>query len=528
MTKAVRPPKLSLPGASWPGLLDSPDRAALERLLPAYLGARRWFGGKARKVRRMRVSGHFKITENAVLSFIEVLYAQGPAQTYILPLGWRGGKAAAGISAIPGAALADAELAGGRGIIYDAVHDEEFRAAFLALFSENRRFRSGGDSLESEKGPAAPKAAAARLKSRVIKAEQSNTSIIYGSRYFAKLFRRLEEGVNPDIEIGRRLARAGGFSATPRFLGALTLRRSGLPGGAIGLLQSYSANKGDSWSYALEQVSGYYRKVLSRAPRTGSPSPSAAEGLIGRRFLRMAALLGRRTAQMHLALCSAGGDRDFSPEKFTPSYRRHLSGSMLSLTDSTFGLLSRKMRMIPALTRVDAAAALARLPAINAALRGIGEDRAAGRKIRVHGDYHLGQVLFTGKDFIIIDFEGEPARPLEQRRAKRSALCDVAGMLRSFHYAAWAPFFLDGRTGTWEAKTLAPWAEAWYSRVSDVFLASYLKTAGAAAFLPGDGAATRELLKIFLLEKAVYELGYELNNRPDWVAIPLKGILSIA
>lgn len=530
MKKNVELPQIRLPAASWPGLLDSPDRAALERLLPAYLGARRWFGGKARKVRNMRFSGHFRITENVALSLVEVLYSQGQSQTYVLPLGWSGGKAAAGIAAIPGAALAAAELAGGQGVIYDAVHDADFRAAFLALFSGDRRLKSGGGSLEAEKVPAAPKGAAARLRSRVIKAEQSNTSIIYGSRYFTKLFRRLEEGINPDIEIGRRLARAGGFSATPRFLGALTLRRNGRPAGAIGLLQSYSVNKGDSWSYALDQVSKYYGKVLSRTARSRdtSPSPRAVEGLAGGRFLKMAALLGRRTAEMHLALCSAGGGPDFSPEKLTPSYSRYLSESLRSLSDNAFGLLSIKLRKIPARTRGSAAEALKRRGAIAAMIDGIARNGISGKKIRVHGDYHLGQVLFTGKDFIIIDFEGEPARPLAQRRAKRAALSDVAGMLRSFHYAAWAPFFLENRLKPGNTKTLAPWAEAWYSRVSAAFLDSYLKTAGAAAFLPEDEAETREVLKIFLLEKAVYELGYELNNRPDWVAIPLKGILSIA
>lgn len=527
MKKIVGPPHLRLPGASWPGLLDSTDRSALERLLPAYLGERRWFGGKARKVRRMSFSGHFKITETAVISFVEVLYSHGPSQTYILPLGWRGGKAAAGIAAIPGAALASAELAGGRGVIFDAVHDADFRSAFFALFSGERGLESGGSRLEAEGGPSAPGAAGARLKSRVIKAEQSNTSIIYGSRYFAKLFRRLEEGINPDIEIGRRLARGGGFSSTPRFLGALTLRRSGRPAGAIGLLQGYTANKGDSWSYALDQVSKYYEKVLSRKEQDASPSPRAFEGLIGRRFLKMAALLGRRTAEMHLALSGAGGDPDFYPEKITPAYRRYLSDNIRALTGSIFGLLSRKTRKLPARTRASAAQALKRRKDIAAMIGGITRNGASGTKIRVHGDYHLGQVLFTGNDFIVIDFEGEPARPLAHRRAKRPALCDVAGMLRSFHYAAWAPFFLKGRLKPRDAKTLAPWVEAWYSRVSEVFLDSYLKTAGAAAFLPRGVAETREMLKIFLLEKSVYELGYELNNRPSWVAIPLKGILSI-
>lgn len=539
------PPELKLDRSSWPKLLDAPERAALEKVLPDYVRERRWFGGKARKIRRIRLSGHLPLTESGLeLTFIEIRYVHGPPETYILPLGWSDGEAAAETAkTVPGGAVARLELSGRSGILYDAVHDPAFRTAFLKLFFGRRRIPAGSEALVIEQNRPLLKAAPAKdglaLESHVIKAEQTNTSIIYGSAYFAKLYRRLEEGLNPDMEIGRRLTEGAAFSALPPYMGAVTLHRGGKFYGVIGLLQGYVASQGDSWTYALEQVARYYGKVLSRLKDLGAPPqppdpfkvdpgniPQRFTELIGGPCLEMMSLLGRRTAEMHLALQSAGNDPDFAPEPFTRLYQRSVCRSMLGLTVRTMRALSRRLSELPENVRAGAAAALEMQPRLIKTMRAITGKNIPAGKIRIHGDYHLGQVLFTGKDFVVLDFEGEPARPLGERRLKGSALRDIAGMMRSFHYAALAPFFLQKNFTPENRKILEPWADLWHAHVAGVFLRSYLRTAGQAGFLPRDEGKTAALLRIFLLEKAVYELGYELNNRPDWVSIPLKGLLS--
>lgn len=545
--KAPPLPEIELRNAAWPGLLDCPRKAALEKILPAYLRSRRWFGGKARRISRLKISGTLSLGNSAMpLALLEVSYSHGAPQTYLLPLAWKERAAAeALLKDEPGAAIAGLELSGKRGLLYDAVYDKAFQSAFLSLFLGKRRPRCGNGNLVVEQDGCLLKKARRRNSAapapRLLKGEQSNTSIVYGSVYFSKLFRRLEKGVNPDIELGARLTGRSSFRSMPPFLAAVSLHRGGKLFGAIGLLQGYTPSRGDSWGYALGEVSGYYRRILSRPAAAGSPpqpqdppdpalrrTPGPTTALIGKQCLAMMALLGKRTAQMHLVLSSAGRDTAFRPEPFTRGYQRRIHRSMLGLTSATLRLLSRKLRDLPAAVRPGASLLLKNKRAVIQAFRAVTAGKISAAKIRVHGDFHLGQVLFTGTDFVIIDFEGEPAKPLSERRHKYSALRDVAGMLRSFHYAAWAPFHLRSDIKAGQAGTLEPWAENWYSCVSAAFLRSYFRTAAGACFLPEDPAEIAALLKAFLMEKAIYELAYELNNRPDWAAIPLKGLLQLS
>ena len=241
-------------------------------------------------------------------------------------------------------------------------------------------------------------------------------------------------------------------------------------------------------------------------------------------YLESARLLGRRTAELHAALASDHEDSRFAPEPFTSFYQRSLYQSMRTLTQGVFRVLRSKARDIPQAIQV-----MDLQGAIEERFRSILAPKIEASRIRCHGDYHLGQVLYTGKDFVIIDFEGEPARPLSERRIKRSPLTDVAGMIRSFHYAAYTA--LIGQTGgaipVDNPAILEPWALFWYSWVSAEFLRSYLEMAETDAFLPPSREHLRTLLDAFLLEKALYELAYEVNNRPQWVRIPIEGVIQL-
>jgi maltose alpha-D-glucosyltransferase/alpha-amylase len=254
--------------------------------------------------------------------------------------------------------------------------------------------------------------------------------------------------------------------------------------------------------------------------------PEFARSSVGS-YLTAAGLLGQRTAEMHLALASDAHDPAFRPEPFTMKFQRVLEKSLRELTGRVFGLLRERASTLPAAWRSQAAELAGRKDDIVRRFQSALSKPISATRTRIHGDYHLGQVLYTGSDFVIIDFEGEPARPLAERRNKRSPLQDVAGMLRSFHYGAFAP--LLGAVGdkvmpAEETGPLSHWAEAWTAWVAERFLASYFDTSGQASYLPGSREETRTVLELHLLEKAIYELGYELNNRPTWVGIPLQGI----
>lgn len=295
---------------------------------------------------------------------------------------------------------------------------------------------------------------------------------------------------------------------------------------AQGILQAFVPNQGDAWSYTLESLAEFYG--AARHTSQGTP-PEPARELAGR-YLDSAGLLGQRTAEMHLALTSDAHDRAFAPEPFTMEFQQALEKSMLDLMARVFGILREKNPSLPAGWRSKAEDVAGREQEIAGRFQSALSRPIHATRARIHGDYHLGQVLYTGSDFVIIDFEGEPARPLAERRIKRSPLQDVAGMLRSFHYAAFVPLLTsvgEKPMPTRDVARLSSWAETWNAWVAERFLSSYFATAGAAAYLPASREEAKNLLDLHLLEKAVYELGYELNNRPSWVGIPLQGIAKL-
>ena len=252
-----------------------------------------------------------------------------------------------------------------------------------------------------------------------------------------------------------------------------------------------------------------------------APGPLLDE-LLGGVYPEKAKLIGQRTGEMHLALAAESTDKRFAPEPFNAMAQRSVYQSMRASLRRAFALLQKKLPDLPDAFRAEAAQVLAAEQQILTAERRTLQLHASA-KIRIHGDYHLGQALYTGKDFVILDFEGEPARPLSERKLKRSALRDVAGMMRSFQYAAYSALWQPSMR-TEDVPFLEHWADLWYRQESATFLESYLATAAGASFLPQKEGDLTVLLEAYLLDKAVYEVGYELNHRPDWVLIPIRGI----
>ncbi len=523
----------------WETVFEGAARDALEAALPRFLMPRRWFGSKARTVRNVRIIEAVPILPVAYLVLMRVDYTRGDPETYVLPIAFVAGAAAQALSQErPAAVIATLQTAQGSGVLYDAVWNPDFCQALLGAIIERRQYRGASGDIIATAASVLPRLrgdASQTLPAVVLEIEQSNTSIRFGEQLILKLYRRLEVGINPDQEIGQFITEKTAFANVPPVAGALVFRQRGPGGGqpiTLALLQGFVRNRGDAWRYSLDALGDYFETarrrgeaamddlLLPNAPLLElirGDIPVQAEQLIGA-YMTSVRLLGRRTAELHLALTSDAADPVFAPEPFTADFQNTLHRSMRGLTDRIMQLLRTRLDTLPEAERRDAKRVLALEGAIAARFDTLLVQPIHALRSRIHGDYHLGQVLYTGEDFMIIDFEGEPARPLSERQMKRSPLQDVAGMLRSFHYAAYAACFS-------QARDLEPWIRFWHLWVSAAYLKTYLEVASGAAFLPSSPDELKLLVDAYLLEKAVYELGYELNNRPDWVTIPLQGIL---
>jgi maltose alpha-D-glucosyltransferase/alpha-amylase len=550
----VKLPLLTV-GGPWHAVFQGEAKVALEEILPTYLQRSRWFGGKGRQVKGAKILDAISVPSEpfgAHLAVVEVRYTEGEPELYALPLTYGPGRPAA-LGPDPGVAVARLRLMGKvgkgtseEGMLYDALWDRGFCMALLESVARRRHVKgTSGEILASPtRAFAKVRGPVEGLEPSMVKAEQTNTSVVFGDRLILKMFRRLEQGVNPDLEIGRFLTERAAFAHIPPVAGALEYRRGRAEPMTLAILQGFVPNQGDAWQYMLDALGHYYERALAH-PEVQAPSlprgsvlalseqdlPPLIQDAAGP-YLASVELLGRRTAELHIALAQDPEDPAFAPEPFSDFYRQGLYHGMLGMTDRALQLLRPRVKDLPKDVQGDARRVLDLEGDIRKRFRQIRDRKISGMRIRCHGDYHLGQLLYTGKDFVIIDFEGEPTRSLSERRLKRSALKDVAGMLRSFHYAAHVVLFEQAGRGVGHSRpeartTLGLWGRFWYLWVSAVFVKAYLRIAGETPLVPRNREELQILLDALLLEKAIYELEYELNNRPDWVKIPLQGILQL-
>lgn len=512
---AVGLPTVTVAGA----LADALTADALAQLTSAQLGAfllqRRWFGGKGRVPAQVRIGEVVELRGEALraaVARLDVDTGDGRTVHYQLPLA----VTRADEGERPSAILAKVQAGEEEGFLFDAVEDPTFRATLGSAFAKGATLGSRNGAhwvVEPVEGEGATGHDVAGLPSRTVRAEQSNTSIIFGDVAIMKLFRRLEAGINPDVEIGRFLTTKTHFTHTPPLLGVLRYEGSDGLQSIAGMLQGFLPGSTDAWQDALERSRAFFAR---RGPDDGA-HPFAAD----------AARLGRITRELHEALALARDDAAFTPRPATRADVQRWAGSARRRIEDAIALLDERLGAGDLAAERDARSIIetrdAYLRRLDELVALIGDD--AGQLIRHHGDYHLGQVLRTREgDFQIIDFEGEPARPLAERRERNSALRDVAGMLRSFAYAAATLAAEQGGpavTGVVERR-----AAAWEQGARDAFLRGYLR-GWEASFLPKTPARIDAVRELFETEKVFYELSYELNNRPDWVWIPIAGAAAL-
>ncbi|MDP9342728.1 MAG: maltose alpha-D-glucosyltransferase [Actinomycetota bacterium] len=553
-------PVLEVTGA-WQGLLGKGARNQLEEILPSYLKARRWFGAKARRVRSAQIVEVVPVPADwpahrggdgsapsrkaadpaGYLTLVRVEFNEGDPETYVLPLALASERRTRELrEGHPYAVVAMVTTPEGPRALIDGLWDQEVCIGLLHAIARRRRSQGERGDVIAARTPAFRELRGSGRDHQpvVMSAEQSNTSVLFGDRFVLKIFRRPDQGVNPDLEVGRYLT-ARGFPHVPQVGGHIDYREGQSESMTLAVLAGFVANEGDAWAYTQDALDSYLDEARARrlTPDVmdlteGHPAllalaesdiPNLARETIGP-YLESTRRLGQRTAELHLALAQPTEDANFAPEPFTPLLQRSLYQSIRNETSRTFRLLRSRATDLP-----DVKPVLDLEPQILSRLGRLLNTRIQASRIRIHGDYHLGQILWTGKDFVIIDFEGEPAVPLSQRRIKHSPLRDVAGMVRSFHYAAYTALgrLAEATSRPEDLSAVEPWIELWYRSVSATFLRAYLETAGSSPVLPQERPQLELLLESLMLAKAVYELRYEANNRPEWIHIPVRGTLDL-
>jgi maltose alpha-D-glucosyltransferase / alpha-amylase len=546
----AEPPVLVLPAGRQtapivdrvPLRLPARQIAQLEKeALPNFLGGRRWFAAKGGGIERVEVAAQAGFRNNVLLTLLRVhvddeVSEAGEPQLYFLPLSaaWEEGAEGDGVSAFMPDVLTKLRRRARVGVLLDALADETFCRSVVAAMGENTemgigegeiRFSATGvfDDLVGEEP-------IEELSVRRAEVEQTNSSVILGERLILKAYRRLQKGVNPDLEIGRYLTEKARFENTPPLAGAIEYTGPDGETTTLGLLQGFVENQGDGWSYVLDYLDRYLEdRLLTSWSPEGEEDEAEREDLAAEDafFAGLVRILGLRTGELHAAFAAPTDDEAFAPESVSPEEVAGWADSVLAESRRTLDVLKRRRGVLTGQAGPDADRLLRLSRELTRRVKSVSKGNFGVVKTRHHGDYHLGQVLVVGNDFQIIDFEGEPARPLAERRRKHSPLRDVAGMLRSFDYAIRSALMDLGAGRADQLERLEPWVRLWEERTRRAFLDGYQEGVGDAASYPEDGEHARALIELFTLEKALYEIRYELDNRPDWVGIPIKSVLDL-
>jgi maltose alpha-D-glucosyltransferase/alpha-amylase len=476
-----------------------------ETILMGYLQSCRWFSGKGRKISKIKIKDKFPFRDSTAF-LVDLAFSDGATLCIFLPVTLLS-KETSNLKN-PEAIIAKVKGKTQGGILIDALYNEEFRKVLLDVIANQKKVKGMIGQLQGFSTPRLKKILQENktLSSFIVTSDQSNTSAIYGDKLFLKCFRSQQEGLNTDVELTRFLSLEANFDHVPPFLGTIEWTL-GNEKRSLALLEECVLNTRNLWTFALENIQRYFNLSLVDGKNL--------EEAIGGNFLETIALLGKRAAQMHQALATSD-DPDFKPEKFTQSYQKSLYTTMRNQLKHVFSQLEKHQNLSPMIPHI-----LSLETTILKHYQFLQEKNIEAYQMRIHGDFHLGQVLQTGKDLVIIDFEGEPLAPLSEKRLKKNCLQDIAGMVRSFHYALSVIF--NQRKD--QKEKLNPFFLPWYEKTKNVFLQSYLQKMENSPLISIHPGELKSLFQVYLLHKAVYEVGYELNYRPDWIEVPLNGIL---
>lgn len=499
-----------------------------QTLLPPYVNTCRWFAGKARHQTGFAIRTVHSLSlahgDRAYLLILEVSYADGIPENYLLPISFLADNMAQTlpfqVGDIPDKGrIGDAMLGGQSGILIDAIYDERFRQTLFSAICQNQTIPQPDGTLVFRRGKGLDEGDEL-LSSQVLPVDSSNSAMTFGDKYFMKLYRKLFQETNPEVDMVAFLTDESNFKHIPAFGGSIIWQGEQRPDITLGMVQRMVANDKDSWM----QTGDYLNDFLYAVPQRLFA--------IREDVFEKAELLGRRTGEMHCALYKPSRlnnptDPAFEPETFTSDYRDFLIKRFEDLLERRYNLLIDNYTKLDIQAQRLAWVFMEAKEMIDAFVDDFRTRPLDSLRIRIHGDYHLGQVLATENDFVIIDFEGEPESSITDRKIKHSPLKDVAGIIRSYHYAVSAKLFNSAETDDLHPDHLQRVSDRWFYLIRDTFLHAYFDVFGAPHPLFKNNSEINFLLLIYLLEKAVYELGYEISYRPAWVKIPLKGIIDV-
>lgn len=518
---------------AWEQLLDDSNFISvfLSDVLEEYIQKQRWYGGKASKLKYIELSEYFRIQQNEEVYYgliLEVNFVEAFYQHYFLPIAFVTDETFAEKDRI-----LPISIKGNNGYIIDAVNLEAFRKlAFERILTaepiDRTKVRYHKSTLLED---------TAYVSSKFMGLEQSNTSIIYNDSCVLKFFRRIYSDKNPDYEMSRYLSEKQDFKNTPPYLGSINIIDSEKDIITIALMQKLIPNEGDAWDYMLKEFERIFKAFhdknidINTVPKTEqflklsiNDVPPVLIDWVGLDFLKKIQTLAKRTAEMHVALGSEFEEMPFTPTHYNGDYEVWLKNRLLYQFQNRLNTVENNLHKLDGMALELAQEFLDKKNSIRKRFVNFDWTKLKGQRIRVHGDYHLGQILVKDNDFFILDFEGEPESTIRDRKVKQPPLKDVAGLFRSFHYAIYTTIFKNPKN---TSDALFTAGELLYDYIIGIFLGTYITEVRNANLNIGYNQERIFLLKYALLEKAVYELGYELNSRPKWAIIPLKGISNI-
>jgi maltose alpha-D-glucosyltransferase/alpha-amylase len=520
----------------WESLLEHEDfvKVFLSDVLEDYIVKQRWYGGKASKLKYIELAEYFRIQREGEVYYgliLEVNFVEAFYQHYFLPIAF---------VSDPDFAKKDRILPisinGKEGFIIDAINIEAFRKLVFDRISTAEPI----DRTKVQYHKSAALGKASYVSSRFMGLEQSNTSIIYNDKYVLKFFRRIYSNKNPDYEMSRFLSEKKEFKNTPAYLGSINIIDSDEENITIALMNEMVDNEGDAWDFMLKKLHKVFSKLSSNfvniddLPDTTIFSrleiknvPEQLIDWVGLGLFLKVQKLAKRTAEMHVALGSEFEETAFEPTRFNDDYTVWLKNRLLYQFQNRLNTIENNLHKLDGLALDLANEFLERKNEIRKHFVNFDWTKLKGERIRVHGDYHLGQILVQNDDFFILDFEGEPESTIRDRKVKQPPLKDVAGLFRSFHYAIYATIFNNIESYSQTQEDLFKAGELLYKYFIGVFMGVYVEEIKRANINIGYRQERIFLLEYSMLEKAVYELGYELNSRPRWAVIPLKGISNI-
>jgi maltose alpha-D-glucosyltransferase/alpha-amylase len=548
---AVQKPLLEIAAPEdWTQLFTQyPQR--IEAVLPSYMQHSRWYESHPHTIKSARIREYFRLTAvepHTFLLAVDVEFHTADTSSYILPLTLATDQKASDLQQFSrGEVLCRLQGTEER-VLYDSLLEPEFCTALVDFIDSPRRVRGsqGGELLTAKLAAFGElrRCDPAAMNSAIVSMPHTTAVTCDGGRFILKPLHRLEEGTHPAWDIGLLLSQRQHFPQVATLAGSISYRRRGAEPAAIAVLHGFVPNEGNAWQFTLDSLGHFLERVAAYASSGQEPPPvvwptdwsqtevpDTVKDLIGD-YLESVRLLGQRTAELHLALAAETDDPDFAPEGFSSLFQRSTYQTLRSLKMDVFDALRRQKHKLPPAVQEKAQDVLNFDVEIMRRFRLLVDRRIEAVRIRFHGDFHLGQVLHTGKDFVFVDFEGGPRASLAERRTKRSPLRDVASMLLSFHYAVQTALLGPGQARAPQAVVreedltrLQPWAHFWGAWVKAVYLKGYDDTAGDAPFVPTDPVEMKILFDAFIIERALRELVYELQHRPAWTDIPLTCIL---